>query len=371
MRNSEVIKKIGLLKAVKPQPSWSSQTRSLLLTQIAAQGVSSAKRTPFLGATRAYGFTALAEAYAATLGVLISRPRNAFFTSAATLGVAVLAVVLAQSSLPGQPLYQVKQTSEDIHVAFTPPDDRSALELSLIDRKIKELEAVSQEEVKATDPAIVDALVQDVSKKFENVQKNLASSRAKEDPKKAVGIASLVKEKSHDYRRVLAEKVAPQSADTAANMDDARIETISNAVRAADKADAKALEVLVDKGVSAGISDSELAAHLTETIERTQTAAEDLRQTVKIATIVSDDQKHATLKKSQDAQALLKEAKKFVEQKDYKIALLKVTEGKELVDGAKRELAASLGDVKQDEATLEEGDNASSTSSEMKIKLVF
>jgi len=371
MRNSEVIKKVGLLKAIKPQASWSSQTRSLLLSQITAQGVSSTKRAPLLGATRAYGFTAIAEAYAATIGILVSRPRNAFFTSAAAFGLAVFAVVIAQSSLPGQPLYQVKQTSEDIQVALTPPADRSALELSLIDRRIKELEAVSNEEGMAKDPAIVDALVQDVSEKFENVEKNLTASRIKEDPKKAVGIASLVKEKSQDYRRVLAEKVVSPAAAKAADMDDARIETISNAVRAADKANTKALEVLVDKGVSAGVSETELAAHLTETIERTENSAKDLRQTVKMAGLVSDDRKQETLKKSQDAQAALDEAKKLVEQKDYKIALLKVTEGKELVDGARRDLAASLGDAKQEGANPEEGDNASSTSSEMKTKLVF
>ncbi|MBI4250695.1 hypothetical protein HY622_03845 [Candidatus Uhrbacteria bacterium] len=366
MRNSEVIKKVGLLKAIKPQASWSSQTRSLLLSQIVAQGVSSTKRAPLLGATRAYGFTAIAEAYAATIGVLVSRPRNAFFTTAAAFGLAVFAVVVAQSSLPGQPLYQVKQTSEDIQVALTPPADRSALELSLIDRRIKELEAVSAEEGTAKDPAIVDALVQDVSKKFESVEKNLTASRVKEDPKKAVGIASLVKEKSQDYRRVLAEKVVSPAA-----MDDARIETISNAVRAADKANSKALEVLVDKGASVGVSETELAAHLTETIEHTESLAKDLRQTVKMAGLVSDDQKQETLKKSQDAQVALDEAKKLIEQKDYKIALLKVTEGKELVDGARRELAASVGDTKQEGVSPEEGDNASSTSSEMKIKLVF
>lgn len=373
MRKSEAIKKIGLLKAVKPHAGWSSQTRSLLLSQIAAQGVSSSKRAPLFGSLRAYGITAVSEAYAATVGVLFVRPRNVFFTSAAAFGVAVFAVVLAQSSLPGQPLYHVKQTSEGIHVALTPLNDRSALELSLIDRRIKELEAVSQKETTSKDSAIVDALVRDVSEKFEHVEKNLASSRVKkEDSKKAVGIASLVKEKSSDYRRVLSEKVAHQSLDAAAGMNDARIEAISDAVRTADKAATQALEVLVNKGVSAGISETELAAHLTETIERTETAAKDLRQTVTIAAIVSDDQKQATLKKSQDAQTALDEAKKLVEQKDYKIALLKMTEGKELVDGAKRELAASLKDVPQDgRANLEQGDAASSTSSDMKIKLVF
>lgn len=371
MRNSEVIKKIGLLKAVKPQTGWSSQTRSLLLSQIAAQGVSSAKRAPLFGAMRAYGITALADAYRATVGVLVSRPQNALFSSAAAFGVAAFVIVLAQSSLPGQPLYQVKQASEDIHVALTPPDDRSTLELSLIDRRINELEAVSQEETTAKDPAVVNALVQDVSKKFENVQKNLVPSRVKEDPKKAVGIASQVKEKSQNYRRILAENVALPSDGAAANMDDARMKAISNAVRTADKADAKALEVLVDKGVSAGITDTELAVHLTETIKRTETSAKDLSKTVTMAGLVSDSQKEATLKKSQDAQTVLNEAKQLVKQKDFKIALLKMTEGKELVDGAKRELAASLTDAAQGGASTEQDDSASSTSSEMKIKLVF
>lgn len=356
MRKASAIQKIKLLQSIKPSKEWSAKTRSILLSQITAQG-SRATNTGFASAAKAYGLTFWNDLYAATLGTAFSRPRNAFATAAVFAIVGVFAYVQAQQSLPGDPLYTVKQSEETIKVALTTPEERPALELSLIERRIQELETLTQRPLEQGEKEKqVQALVENVSGKFKNVQNNLTAIRSQETPKRVVGIASLVKEKSSAYRQVLKERVATSTPALA--------HTISEALATADSTKTKALEVIVDKGREGGVSESEVAAHLTESIKEVEHTAKQLKQTVSMAALSS-------------AKRVLKEAKEHVKQKEFKVALRKLAQGRGLVSEAEAEIQGSFAIKERNEGGASatstnphDGESATSTPS-TKIKLVF
>ncbi len=336
MRKSATIQKIRLLGSIKPNKEWSAKTRSILLSQIAAQGSHVTKRTPFTAA-KAYGLTFWNDLYNATLGTVLSRPRNVFATAVIFAVVGFFAYVSAQQSLPGEALYSVKQTEENIQVAFTAPEELPALELSFIGRRIQEIEMITGQALEQNDKnQKVETLVQNVSRKLKKVENNLSSIRSQGEPKKLVSIASLVKEKSANYRQVLKQNVATSTPTL--------INTIDEALATADSASTKALEVIVNKGQEGGASESEVAAHLTQSIAEVENTAKQLKTTVSMAALSS-------------ATKVLKEAKEYVKQKDFKVALRKLTQGKELVSSVESEISES---------------SASSTSTpSTKIKLVF
>lgn len=338
MRKSATIQKIRLLRSIKPNKEWSSKTRSILLSQIAAQGSRTQNRNVFMAA-KAYGLTFWNDLYNATLGTVLARPRNVFAGAAVLAVVSFFAYTQAQQSLPGEVLYSVKETEENIKVALANPEDLPALELSLIGRRIQEIETLTGRSLEQSDKdQKVEALVQNVSRKLKKVESNLTSIRSQGEPKKVVNIASLVKEKSADYRQVLKQNVATSTP--------ALVNTIDEALATADSAQTKALEVIVDKGKEGGASESEVAAHLTQSIVEVENTAKQLKTTVSMAVLFS-------------ATKVLKEAKESVKQKDFKVALRKLTQGKELVSSVESEIGESSASSTPEQDT------------DIKIKLVF
>ncbi len=345
MRKSATIKKVRLLQSIKPSKEWSIKTRSILLSQIAAQGAR-ASQPGFAQAVKAYGLTFWSDLYSATLGAVFSRPRNAFAGAAVLAVVGFFVYAQAQQSIPGEPLYSVKQTEEVIKVAITTPNELPALELSFIERRIQELETITQRPLEQSDKEKrVESLVQNVSYKLKKVEDNLSAIRSQEEPKKIINIASLVKEKSGTYRQVLKEKVATSTPALA--------DTISKALATADSAKTKALEIIVDKGQEGGVSETEVAAHLTESISEVEKSAKQLKQTVSMAAISS-------------AKKVLKEAKEHVRQKDFKVALRKLTQGKDLVRNIEAEL-----DVPAATSTPANDEGNATSTPHTKIKLIF
>lgn len=362
MRKSTLIKQIKLLQTIKPSKDWSDKTRSILLAQIRAQGASPAKSANALSAVKAYGLTAWSDFYRATIGVAFSRPRNAFAAFGILAIMGFFAYTQAQHSLPGEPLYSVKQTEETIKVAFASPQDRPSFELSLIEKRIQELEMLRGSGLDAAAKERgVKTLVDSMSENLKNAEHNLDSLKSQEEPKKVVHIASLVKEKAGDYRKALKETLVTQSATSSKDL----LEKIGEAVATANSAGTHALEVIVDKGASAGISESEVAAHLNASVKEIEEDAKTLKQTVSMAALSSPDKKRETLEKSKEATKILKEAKESIKQKDFKVALLKLTQGKELIHAAQDTIGASASSTDMNTPT-----DATSTPN-TKIKLIF
>ncbi len=362
MRKNTAIKQIKLLQTIKPSKDWSEKTRSILLAQISAQGFSPIKSPSVVSGFKAYGLTFWSDFYRATVGMVFSRPRNAFAAFGVLAVMGFFAYTQAQHSLPGEPLYTVKQTEENIKVAFASPQDRPSLELSLIEKRIQELETLTGSELdSAAMEKGVTTLVDSMSENFKNAEHNLDSLKSQEEPKKIVHIASLVKEKAGDYRKALRETLVTQSATSSKEL----LEKIGEAVATADSANTHALEVIVDKGASAGVSESEVAAHLNASVKEIEDDAKALKETVSMAALTSPDKKRETLKKSKEATKILKEAKESIKQKDFKVALFKLTQGKELVDAAQDTIGTSASSTDMNTPA-----DATSTP-DTKIKLIF
>ena len=100
------------------------------------------------------------------------------FTLIASLVVVFLAggsVVLAQSSLPGQPLYPVKRGVENVKMVFVDKDEKPKVEKKLAETRIDEL----KEAAKAEDKQAATSAVKEVEESMNKISLQVISARNK------------------------------------------------------------------------------------------------------------------------------------------------------------------------------------------------
>jgi len=176
--NFEVIEqKLKRLAGIKPNPNWQSGLRSALLVKASQQ----------------------------------TKPKHSFALimklAGATAFIFVLlvsgTVIYAQSSLPGDILYPVKRSYENIKLAFASKEGKFSEQQKLADKRIDELkEVVLVRNEKASDSAIkeVKASVQQIKAQVTQVRKEYQNLKdAGED-------TTLVKESLFSLVPVLEEK---------------------------------------------------------------------------------------------------------------------------------------------------------------------
>lgn len=325
MFDRKFIHTIQTLRAIKPSAEWKSRTKDILMSQMRSQG-SQQVAIPFAQRTFVYYTESMRIAYHATFGIVFARPAYL----AAALSVAIVlgsgVVFIAERSLPGDPLYVVKRTKEDMSIAMAAPQDRAEAELERVARRLEELRALQSAPLSDFEKdKQVETVVGTLSQNLSTAQQSLETIN---EPSRAVSVANAVKEKTATTRKELgslkvSEQVEPKLAEA------------QNTARTAGQ---KALEVIVDKGSGAGLTDSAIAGQL---IEETQTLAgrlNTLEMKVTIATVGQESDRTELIKKKDEARTALAQAAEQIEKKDFKLALEKIGQSKEIVMAIERKL---------------------------------
>jgi hypothetical protein len=340
MSSRKLARQLETLKAIKPSTEWRDRTRDILLSQVKGQGAGGLQHVSMLGGVGAYTRDSLAIAYRVTIGQLFSRP----LVLSGALGVLVVGAISAglasQQSIPGDPLYTVKQTHEQIRVVFVAPENRPAFQLELAQERIEELATLSgrslSEEEKDQKTAL---LVEQARQTITGAQDDLEKLK-KEQPKKAVQAAAMVNQKAGEYEQGIV-KNSEQSAQLIANLDETQN---------------KALAVIVEKKDTAGIAESEVASHITSAIDTLEERLARL-ETVSAAGFRNNTQ---LSEKSNEAKKNLQDARDGVERRDFRAALDKISLSRGIIASVEKEMVpttdskpAKKGDIDEDADTVQ------------------
>ncbi len=174
----EIIKKIKLLKQIKPEKKWVFLTKEKILG-----------KEPLF-------FPFLKPAFAGLLFVLI------------LFG-------LSFTSLPGEPFYLIKKLAERGQTVFIPDEQKPKLELELANKRLEELSKIAEKnDVKKLAPAINEAkesvaqatknLVKSKKVDKEIVQKTLQLEKKKQEVEKVLG-TKITEEETENPTKLVAK----------------------------------------------------------------------------------------------------------------------------------------------------------------------
>jgi|GEM_PF-1385196 len=329
MTTRKLTEQLGTLKAIKPRTEWRDRTRDILLSQIKAQGTSDTMSVSVLGGVGAYTRDSFALAYRVTIGQLFVRPLVlSGFLSVLLVG-AISVGVASEKSIPGDPLYAVKQTHEQIKIALVAPEERSTLQFELAQKRLEEMGTLSDRALSTEEKEQKTALlVQNAQENIANVQKDLDQLK-KEEPKKAVQVAALINQKAGEY-----EQAVTNTRTEATAQKEGINSHIQDVIANLDETQNKALAVIVDKKDTAGVAESEVASHITDAIAGLE---ERLARLEKVS--AAGFQKNTQLSnKSNEAKRNLQDARDGVERRDFKVALDRISLSRGIIASVEKEL---------------------------------
>ena len=284
-----------------------------------------------LSGVGAYTRDSLTICYLMNIGQLFARPLVlSGFLSILLVG-AISAGVASERSVPGDPLYTVKQTHEQIRIAFVSPENRPTLRLELAQNRLDEIGSLSDRALSDEEKSKQTAeLVQDARKSIVTAQDDLEQLK-KEEPKKAVQVAALVNKRAGEYEQAQRDGAGSPLRDV---------------MKTLDETQNKALAVIVDKKDTAGLAESEVATHITDAIDVLE---ERLSRMEKVSAAGFKDAPQLT-EKSSEAKKNLQDARDSVERRDFKLALDQISLSRGIIAGVENELDA------QEENIAKKGD---------------
>lgn len=303
------------LKAIKPRTEWRDRTREILLSQVCAQGSQTAHHAPVVGQAIAYTRGAFVLAYRQTFEQLFARPLVLSGVLSAAVVASLSIVVASQGSVPGDPLYTVKRTGEQIQVAFVSPETRPGLQLDLAGKRLEELSLLSARS-SGTDAKAgqTTQLTKEAGESISAAQKELIRL-SKETPEKAAAVAAQV-----------AAKATPEGGSQAPE--------VAEVIARIDETKGAALQVIVDKKDSAKISDTEVSAHLEGAIADLEARLARL-QSVRAAGFQGE-----TTGKAQEAKDALQEARESLLRNEFTIALSGINQSRKIIAEGERAVSA-------------------------------
>lgn len=325
----KTVRQLKMLSAINPREEWKEKTRDVLLSQMRAS--LGREVSPMTAVEQGLLYTAetVRIVYRATFGIVFSHPIVSMASLVIVMGASMGILFVAERSLPGDPLYAVKQTHEDVSVAFLPFDQRPEAELARVQRRLEELRVLSTSPISPQErERHNEEVIANLSKNISTARERFDAVSASADPTRAIEVASQIKE---------------QTASTNEKIRDLRLagvsgEKLETARQSISQADQKALEIIVEKGERGGLSNDAIASKLAQEVKMAQSTLQTLSVRVSIAT-ASNFENSQDLKKSTDeATKSLVSAKESIEKNDFTLALEKLNQSKELITSIERQL---------------------------------
>lgn len=323
------IRQLKMLSAIKPREEWKEKTRDILLSQMRSSLGHEVSPMTSVEQGLLYAAQTMRLAYRATFGIVFSHPVVSMASLVVVMGASLGVLFVAERSLPGDPLYAVKQTREEMSVAFLPIEQRPEAELARVQRRLEELRVLSTSPISPQDRERQSGeVIANLSKNISTVSENLNAVSETADPERAVHIASQIRE---------------QTASTSEKIRDLRLagangEKLDDARQSISQADQKALEVIVEKGEKGGLSSDTIASKLAQEVKMAQSALDALSVRVSIAAAIAQNDTSDLKKNADEATKSLTSAKESIEKNDFTLALEKLNQSKELITSIERQL---------------------------------
>jgi len=354
------LKKVKKLESVgRPESSWVSENRAILMSQINPQD----KKIEY-SSTQYYldYFTSLMQQKVMRPALIAVLVVGVYFGySAVTLA--------AKASLPGEALYPVKVLSEKIQLATTVGDEgKVKLKMDFVSRRGDELQQlVRKPDDDKSKSENISTAVKKITKDVNDVKDQIAKMATDSSASSIISTAKVIDEKTLKVEKDIIDVHTSLSTDVKKEV----AKDVKEAIAKTEEVGAGAIVVMVNKSgeqvvkdANQGVTDKELTLRVSERIKNSEVAIEALTSEVnKIATntpaiilskgvsfnVVStnpSDQSTtsanstATLKealkevvdtKPQEAKDVIEEAKSLLDKKDYTSALMKVMESKSIV----------------------------------------
>jgi len=185
-----LLRKIKILKKVRPDTSWLMSQRSFLLSEISRIQETNKKPSLVLPLFNFNLLKILKPSFAIALAIII------LLTSFATVGV----ISAAQNTLPGDFLYPVKTAVEKVQLTFTTSQaSRTKLSIKLATQRIDEFSQLIDKPEKKTD---LKKTVKKFTQQLVEVQENIDKLKEK-NAQKAAELAKLIESRTPIYEETL------------------------------------------------------------------------------------------------------------------------------------------------------------------------
>ncbi len=182
----ELVTKIKVLKAIKPDPEWKTTLKSQLFF--------SSKIQPS-GLKPEFSFWKM----------VLSHKLAFALASIAILVMGSIILFLSWQALPGELLFSVKKTAEQVSFALTPENEKLKAELLVVKQRLDELEIVSKESEGQKLASALQQYKEATAKAAKNIsQKTDAIVKDKELVKEIALRVQGVKQREENLEQVLA-----------------------------------------------------------------------------------------------------------------------------------------------------------------------
>ncbi|MFA5047523.1 MAG: DUF5667 domain-containing protein [Patescibacteria group bacterium] len=373
MTNNDLIKQLKQLKSLegvgRPDQKWASINKETLLSQISPNQKNQASKGKLFYFLQ-YGkdvlkFNVFKPALSAFLVVLV------FFGYSAT-------VMVANASLPGDMLYPIKTTGEQVQLALTFSDEKKInLQIDFVSRRADEMQQLARSDQSPHDKAqkisqTAKKISQDVTAVKNQLYRMAADTNSSANS--AIQVAKNVDDKTNKIEKDIVDVHNLLSSDVKKEV----ATDVKDAIVKTEDAGTNALATIVQKAdTNTGaeiVSDQEITNRVNERIKTSETAiattVNDISKSISTSTITiivsssstsaSESSTSATstikdiMEKPKQAQEAINQAKDLLGKKDFTSALDKIQESKVI-----------LGDVIAKTATIDNNttilNNTSST----------
>jgi hypothetical protein len=272
MQRTDITKQLKSLRTITPRADWQAATRATLLARVRRDAPEAAPRLGTLDYLR-LSFTAFRHQMLQPVVVM-------FVVFGTFLGSSIL-VNAAFYSLPGAPLYRVKLTLEQTHLAVTSSEDRQVeLKIEFARKRVDELEQITHAAADTSPKRAknVQLAVNELKRTIGDVQRHvdkLASQNASatsQDREKTLRVALTIQSQANELAKKLEQKAPVQLAATteAGAEEDQKVEASIAEAQQAVAATSEAINHLL--AVTATSSDSGVPT-ATTTSTPTETAS--------------------------------------------------------------------------------------------------
>ena len=307
------------LKALKteraggsPDAQWLASTRETLMMQMGNTVGAKARRTGFSAFAKNFRIF-LPQNLGAALAVPLAMLLLVFSAGASSTAI----VAAAHDTLPGNVFYDVKLAAESVSLMTASKSDRTERRVEIAGRRLDEMARLSA----SADPE-KDAKIARVSALFSDemgaVRKDLAALQQDKDADAAVRIAMQVESKSDEYQTYFQRGLLVGRP------------TLRMALLSLDEVSVKALEILVEK--------QNLASNVLPEATLTSAVGKKIDTFAAHVAVAEDslpqDAGSPSMLLTTKARDAVEQAKQLLSQGDFRAAVLKVSEGTDLVSQA-------------------------------------
>lgn len=214
-----ILKEFEELRSIRSNDSWKQETKQQLLSELDFSG--SKKTNSFFSLVTLYFQESVKRLSLKPVGALI-------LIAGVIIGPGIATVSAARSSLPGDTLYPLKRSLENVELSFAFSEKKRAeIEITQVANRLAELNRITQEQVPSPERKQKLVLaVEEVKKGTETVKKRLESNKQEKNSDKAeeaIEIAKIIEEKTASYKEDLKTSVKQLSDEVAEDADDIQL----------------------------------------------------------------------------------------------------------------------------------------------------